>query len=191
MSRLRAEDAQPVDGPVDAEIQCFMGSPDEGPSRIHVKDVRELQSEDPKCQQLLASLTTDPEIYIYPLGLVGHVYPSGEFEVQLPAVLRPATPVTIVSYPLPLDEVPPGVREDANFLRREEGIRDKFSFSLSTPVPGPIRLGPIRLGPIRLLRLEKPPGLNDCLPDESETIQDVEAAENAEEFLPQAIQQRS
>jgi transposase InsO family protein len=30
--------------------------------------------------------------------------------------------------------------------------------------------------------------LNDCLPDDSETIQDVEAAANAEEVLPQAIQ---
>jgi RNase H-like domain found in reverse transcriptase len=133
MSRLREKDAEPVDGPVDAEIPCFMVSPDEEPSIIHVKDVRELQSEDPKCKQLLASLTTDPEIDISPLGLVGHVYPSGESEVQLPAVLRPATPVTIVSDPLPLDEVPPGVREDAHLLRREEGTReegtrDKFSF---------------------------------------------------------------
>jgi hypothetical protein len=158
-------------------------SPDEEPSLIHVKDVRELQTEDQKFKQLLASLTTDPEIYISPLGLVGHVYPSGEFEVELPAVLRPATPVIIVSDPLPLDEVPSGVREDDHLLRREEGTRDKFSFSLCTPVPGPIWVGPIRL-----LRREKPLGLSDCLPDESETIQDVEAAANAEEVLPQARQ---
>jgi hypothetical protein len=153
-----------------------MVSPDEDPSLIHVKDVLELDSEDSKCQQLLESLTTDAEIYISTLGLVGHVYPSGEFEVQLPAVLRPATPVTIVSDPLSLHEVPPGVREDAHLLRREEGTRDIFLFSLCAPVPGPIRL----------LRREKPPGLNDCLPDESDTIQDVEEADNAEEVLPQA-----
>jgi RNase H-like domain found in reverse transcriptase len=183
MSRLRAEDAQPVDGLVDTEIPCFMVSPDEEPSLIHVKDVRELQSEDLKCQKLLASLTTDLEIDISPLGLVGHVYPSGEFEVQLPPVICPATPVTIVSDPPPLDEVPPGVFEDAHLLRREEGTRDKFSFSLSTPVPGPIRLGPIRL-----IQGEKPPGLNECLPDESETIHDVKAADNAEKVLPQATQ---
>jgi hypothetical protein len=108
---------------------------------------------------------------------------AGRARLSLWVIFRPATPVTIVSDPLPLDEVPPGVREDVHLLRIEEGTRDKFSFSLCTPV-----LGPIRLGPIRLVRREKPPGLHDCLPDESETIQFVEAAANAEEVLPKAIQ---
>jgi hypothetical protein len=108
MSRLRRGEHSPrvADEPVDAVIPCFALAPVPGPHLIPAENLRELQETDPDCQHLLHHFGCTRSLDYDPSGTLGHVLPSGEFQVQLPG----SAPVTVY------EEAYSG-REDASILR--------------------------------------------------------------------------
>jgi RNase H-like domain found in reverse transcriptase len=100
MSRLRAEDAEPVDGPVDAEIPCFMVSPDEEPSLIHVKDVLKPKRKIPNANNSLHP-SQRTRRSISPLwGWSGTSTPQGNLRCNSPlfSILRRRSPLSRTPY---------------------------------------------------------------------------------------------
>jgi hypothetical protein len=115
MSRLRPGGHSPcvADEPVDAEIPCFALAPVPDPHLLPAENLRALQETDPDCQHLLHHFGCTGSLDYDPSGTLGHVLPSGEFQVQLPRVLATSAPVTVY------EEAYSG-REDAPILKREE-----------------------------------------------------------------------
>jgi RNase H-like domain found in reverse transcriptase len=139
MSRLQSIDptlSEPTD-PVDIDIPCFVVSHREDPTLISVDTLREHQRCDPQYDGLMSHWGWSDSMDIDSNGVIGYVYPTGEFEVIIPDTIPTGHPITIVddAY-LPLGYEYNSQRdEDVTVLRR--GVT--FSpFLYSDPTSSPL-----------------------------------------------------
>jgi transposase InsO family protein len=149
MSRLRPSSADvPTPAqPVDTEIPCFTADVDDEPTLLPVEDLVALQLEDDGCQQISLLLGNDSSLDVDHAGTLGHILPSGEFQVIMPHALESSTPIAVI-------QDTSLVRGDAHELGREEvqGINHQVKFSRSTVIVTPTEVLPQALQLDELIR---------------------------------------
>ena len=123
MSRLQSTDPSLCDpkSPLDTDIPCFVVSQRDDPTLLSVDDLRDHQWCDPAYQAVLSHWGGCASLDMDENGVMGHVRPSGEFQVIVPDTIPTSDTIAVVRESFDLD-VPTSLLskrdEDATDLRR-------------------------------------------------------------------------
>jgi hypothetical protein len=106
MSRLQPTDTSLCDpnSPLDTEIPCFVVSPRDDPTLLSVDDLRDHQWCDPAYQAVISHWGGCPSLDMDEHGFMGHMGPSGEFQVIVPDTIPALDPIALVRELFDLDK---------------------------------------------------------------------------------------